>query len=79
MKKVFVVLLAVSCLFLSGCQPSAEERAQQAMDSEIQKNKREFDKAYYSQMYPLDTYCFDCEKFIEGKVRICPYCGQYVD
>lgn len=26
-----------------------------------------------------DTYCSNCDKFIEGKVRICPYCGQYVD
>ena len=26
-----------------------------------------------------DTYCANCDKFIEGKVRICPYCGQYVD
>ena len=26
-----------------------------------------------------DTYCSNCDKFIEGKVRICPYCGQYVN
>ena len=25
-----------------------------------------------------DTYCSSCKKFIEGKVRICPYCGQYI-
>ena len=25
-----------------------------------------------------DTYCKACDKFIEGKVRICPYCGQYI-
>lgn len=26
-----------------------------------------------------DTYCSNCQKFIAGEVRICPYCGQYVD
>ena len=25
-----------------------------------------------------DTYCKKCDKFAEGKVRICPYCGQYI-
>ena len=25
-----------------------------------------------------DTYCANCDKFIAGTVRICPYCGQYV-
>ena len=25
-----------------------------------------------------DTYCKNCKKFIEGKVRICTYCGQYI-
>lgn len=26
-----------------------------------------------------DTYCSNCDRFIAGEVRICPYCGQYVD
>lgn len=26
-----------------------------------------------------DTYCKKCDKYIPGKVRICTYCGQYVD
>lgn len=25
-----------------------------------------------------DTYCKNCDRYIEGKVRICPYCGQYI-
>lgn len=25
-----------------------------------------------------DTYCIACDKFIEGKVRICTYCGEYI-
>lgn len=25
-----------------------------------------------------DSYCKKCDKFIEGKVRICTYCGQYL-
>ena len=25
-----------------------------------------------------DTYCRNCDKFIEGRVRICTYCGQYI-
>lgn len=25
-----------------------------------------------------DTYCKRCDKYIEGTVRICPYCGQYI-
>lgn len=26
-----------------------------------------------------DTYCTKCEKVNPGKVRICTYCGQYID
>ena len=25
-----------------------------------------------------DTYCKRCDKIIEGKVRVCPYCGKYI-
>ena len=25
-----------------------------------------------------DTYCQRCDKIIEGKVRVCPYCGKYI-
>lgn len=26
-----------------------------------------------------DTYCKKCKKYIEGRVRICTFCGQYID
>lgn len=26
-----------------------------------------------------DSYCKECQKYAEGKVSICPYCGQYID
>lgn len=26
-----------------------------------------------------DTYCENCDKITPGRVRICRYCGQYVD
>lgn len=25
-----------------------------------------------------DSYCKECKKYIEGIVKICPYCGQYI-
>lgn len=26
-----------------------------------------------------DTYCEKCDKYMEGRVRICKFCGQYID
>lgn len=26
-----------------------------------------------------DTYCKKCKKYMEGKKRICTFCGQYID
>lgn len=83
MKRIIalILLVVVVCFLLAGCQPSAEEIARQA---EKQKNIDAFNKAYNQTLYGIqaaengDTYCVKCNKFIEGKVRICPYCGQYI-
>lgn len=43
-------------------------------------DKAEMDK-YDFHVLPRagDSYCRKCKKYIEGIVRICPYCGQYID
>lgn len=83
MKRALVVTLIIALMILlCGC-----EAIEQAMhpgqskiagmwvdDSEVAK----FD--YKSPMAEMngDTYCKKCDKYIAGRVRICPYCGQYI-
>lgn len=43
----------------------------------VDQIKRDLD--YMQAEMNGDTYCANCDKFIAGTVRICPYCGQYVN
>lgn len=90
MKRIIalILLVVVVCFLFVGCQSGPEARAKQAMDNlfkpKDQKTVDAFNKAYNQTLYGIqaaengDTYCVKCNKFIEGKVRICPYCGQYI-
>jgi len=90
MKKIlwFAALLAL-CLMASGCQSRTSPG--DALKNSLKNGDPEQAKAYEEAFSKIDfsnnkekaaengdSYCASCKKFIEGKVRICPYCGQYI-
>lgn len=84
MKKVlsFILFAIVLLLLLSGCE-SIERmlHPNQTKVATIWVDNDEIAKYNFKgaeSNFNGDTYCQKCDKFIEGKVRICPYCGQYV-
>jgi outer membrane lipoprotein-sorting protein len=76
--KRFLFLLIVLSMLLSACSFSKQP----------QKTMWEPDPEYVKELETSinqsrarrngDTYCEKCDKYIEGKVRICTYCGQYI-
>ena len=90
-KKAIIAVVAVIAVLLvlsissSGIsklfEKSPEEIVQDAFDNvdraEVDRIKREINENQAS--VNGDTYCANCDRFIPGKVRICPNCGQYVD
>lgn len=84
MKKVLsiVLLIAIMCsmaLGLTACN-SHEGQVQIAgawVDKgNVDKISNSIKKAQAADKG--DSYCKKCNRFIEGKVRICPNCGQYI-
>ena len=81
MKKVVLLLLIVA-LLLSGCE--SIEQAMHPGKSKIagvwvdNANLSKYDFNGITAETNGDTYCYKCKKFTEGKVRICPHCGQYI-
>lgn len=85
MKKVLSILLLAFVLFaLTGCS-SIEQMFHPGQskiagvwvnDAGVKKFTDSFNKEEAKSKG--DTYCSKCGKFIEGKVRICPYCGKYI-
>jgi outer membrane lipoprotein-sorting protein len=83
--KRFSLLLLLLCaaLILSGCfqrQPTVEESLDRLF-GDVDPEQYERGRNAYNQYqadHNGDTYCKRCDKFIPGKVRICPYCGQYI-
>lgn len=78
---VAIVLLIVIACSLTGCKRKTADdiwdNIEAGADPEAVERMRNGMREAEAEMNG-DTYCKDCEKFIEGKVRICPYCGQYI-
>lgn len=81
MKKLISVIAILLCItaVLSGCgKPKtpleAFEEAWEKADTSHLPSRAEMDAKLYG-----DTYCKKCEKVNPGKVRICTYCGQYIN
>ena len=79
MKRVvtIVVLLLLSIVLFCGCD-SHKGQVQIAGVWVDEKNLEKYDFKGNEAALKGDSYCKKCDKFIEGKVRICPYCGQYI-
>lgn len=78
-KMVFLILIFALCLSFSGCsQPDPFDHLFDDLDPETLEEAREGFNSWTAEENG-DTYCSRCNKFIEGTVRICPYCGQYID
>lgn len=81
MRKIalMVALALICCIALSACGGSSSKQSSAPkVDEEYMqgiKNSMNQSRAERSG----DTYCKNCDKFIQGKVRICPYCGKYVN
>lgn len=81
MKRIVAIALLIASLFMvAGCEKTAEEKINESFENvDREKVDKILDDWHKSQARENgDTYCKDCEKFIEGKVRICPYCGKYI-
>ncbi len=79
MKRVvtIVVLLLLSVVLCCGC----DSHKGQVQIAGVWVDKSEVEKYDFKGLeadWNGDTYCRKCDKYIEGKVRICPYCGQYI-
>lgn len=82
MKKIIALAtLVILALCVTGCVPEEyyrykEMRLLQLPADEFLKEMR----ADTERMAALngDSYCKTCDKAIEGKVRICSYCGKYL-
>ena len=81
MKRIIAIVLLTFLLFaLTGCEKSPEEKIQEAFENvdqaDVDRLRGMFSDAQASMNG--DSYCKNCKKYTEGKVRICPYCGQYI-
>ena len=86
MKKILMMLLLLAvCAMLSGC--ASIQKAMHPGEVQVagvwvkQSEVDKFDFGVDKNMIANskgDSYCKKCDKYIEGKVRICTYCGQYL-
>lgn len=84
MKRICAVFLAIALMMLlAGCQTDNRTPLEKAIDSMPTADPAEV--AALSEQYDRDaarrngdTYCEKCGKISEGKVRLCPFCGEYV-
>ena len=70
---IFVVLAVILVCARSCNQPSSGALLNQAFSNYDRDHVNELKSGLNG-----DTYCSNCKKFTEGKVRICPHCGQYI-
>lgn len=79
MKRIVCILalLSIVAMLCCGCE-SHKGQVQIAGVWVDQANVDRHDFKSLEASENGDTYCKACDKFIEGKVRICPYCGQYI-
>lgn len=82
---LFVLVLAMITVFCCGCgdNRSEGEKVRDALKESNFEGLAEFQAGAakyheYAAESSGDTYCANCDKYIEGKVRICTFCGQYI-
>ena len=88
MKKAVIVAVILAlcvglCIVINNGmnQKSAEEQMLGALLSHADQDYMSGIKNSMNQSQAKrngDTYCSRCDKFIEGRVRICPTCGKYI-
>lgn len=83
MKRVIIlIMLLIAVAFLIGCNDVKQSGL--PVNEELLKKISSHVDGEFSYDNGLtaerngDTYCERCNKFIEGKVRICTFCGQYI-
>lgn len=83
MKRVIIlIMLLIAVTFLAGCNDvkqnglPVDEKLLEIISSQVD-GEFTYDNNSIARRNG-DTYCERCDKFIEGKVRICTYCGQYI-
>ena len=79
MKKVVaLVVLVAMVLMMSGCAPKGKVKIAGVWvdQSGVDKMKNAINNAQARDNG--DTYCKRCDKFMEGRVKICKYCGKYI-
>lgn len=83
MKKAITLTVALLlCIIIcSACGKSAKKSAAPTFSPANQEYMQEIKNSMNESRAQRsgDTYCKRCDKYIEGKVRICPYCGQYIN
>lgn len=83
MKKMVIIVLIVAAV-LAMCFWENIEQAFHPGQSKIggawvsDENVAKYDFGSIQADYNGDTYCKKCDKYIEGKVRICTFCGKYI-
>jgi uncharacterized lipoprotein len=81
-KLIAIVLLLAIIASLSGCslinipEPEVNDLSKYADPESVKAITLSMKKNQARRNG--DTYCKRCDKFIEGKVEICIYCGQYI-
>ena len=75
---VAIVLLVALIVLLSGCAPKGKVKIAGVWVDKANVDKYDFNVKGIEADIRGDSYCKKCDKFMEGKVRICKYCGQYI-
>lgn len=81
MKRIIAIVLLIACVFaLSGCWNTPAKNIQRSFDNLDPASVQEYRDMFGGIQADIagDSYCKNCKKYIEGKVRICTYCGQYI-
>ena len=79
MKKLVALMLLVAIVFLmAGCAPKGKVKIAGVWVDKASADKYDFNVKGIEADIRGDSYCKKCDRFIEGKVRICPNCGQYI-
>lgn len=75
---IIAILLCVSAL-LTGCgrQKTPLEVFEEAWEKADTSHIKSYEETQAQKRG--DTYCKKCQKVNPGKVRICTYCGKYIN
>lgn len=87
--KAFVIFVIVVVFAISIVNAVTRPTTKELTDKKLDEWMHDYDPEKLNQIgsnykrseaaQKGDTYCSNCDKFIEGKVRICTFCGEYID